>query len=148
MVAGDPVLAEGALVGNVTTVDSSVSFVTLITDHAFAVGAQILDQNTDDGVLAPSVGNPNQLLLQDLPSNATIPGGAQVVTSGFKNPSDTLDSLYPPGLPIGQVVKNVNQNQLFNDNEVQVTPAADLRHFDSVQILTKPHAGAERAQVP
>ena len=143
----DPVLSEGALVGDVTTVDASVSFVTLLTDHVFAVGAQVLDQNTDDGVLAPSVGNPNQLLLQDLPGNAPILKGDQVVTSGFKSPTDSLDSLYPPGLPIG-TVSDANQNQLFNNNEVQVSPTADLRHFDSVQILTQPHPGTERAQVP
>ena len=146
--ANDPVLADGALVGDVTTVDPSVSFVTLITDHAYAVGAQILDQNSDDGILAPSVGNPNQLLLQDLPGNAQITPSDQVVTSGFKSPSDTLASLYPAGLPIGKVA-NVNfQNQLLNNNEVPVTPDADLRHFDSVQILTRPHAGNARAQVP
>ena len=146
--ANDPVLADGALVGDITTVDPSVSFVTLITDHAYAVGAQILDQNSDDGILAPSVGNPNQLLLQDLPGNAQITPNDQVVTSGFKSPSDTLASLYPAGLPIGKVA-NVNfQNQLLNNNEVPVTPDADLRHFDSVQILTRPHAGNARAQVP
>lgn len=143
----DPVLSEGALVGDVTTVDASVSFVTLLTDHAYAVGAQVLDQNTDDGVLAPSIGNPNQLLLQDLPGSAPILKGDQVVTSGFESPTNSLDSLYPPGLPIG-TVSNANQNQLFNNNEVQVSPTADLRHFDSVQILTQPHPGTERAQVP
>ena len=147
VVENDPVLSEGALVGDVTTVDASVSFVTLITDHDFAVGAQVLDQNTDDGILAPSVGNPNQLLLQDLPGNAQIIKGDQVVTSGFKSPSGTLQSLYPPGLPIG-TVSVVNPTQLFNNNEVPVTPTADLRHFDSVQILTQPHPGSERAQVP
>jgi rod shape-determining protein MreC len=143
----DPVLADGALVGDVTTVDPSVSWVTLITDHDYAVGAQIQDASSDDGILAPSVGNPNQLLLQDLPGNAQIVQNDQVVTSGFKDPSDSLSSLYPAGLPIGKVAA-VNQNQLLNSNEVPVTPDADLRHFDSVQILTKPHAGDERAQVP
>jgi len=149
VVAGDPVLADGALVGDITTVDPSVSFVTLITDNSFAVGAQIIDQNSDDGILAPSVGGPNQLLLQDLPSNANIQAGDQVVTSGFRSPSNSqLASLYPAGLPIGKI-PNVNfANQLLNNNEVPVTPDADLRHFDSVQILTKPHAGNERAQVP
>jgi rod shape-determining protein MreC len=146
--ANDPVLADGALVGDVTTVDSSVSFVTLITDHDYAVGAEIQDVNSDDGILAPSVGNPNQLLLQDLPGNAQIQAGDQVVTSGYRSPSNALlTSLYPAGLPIGKVT-SVSQSQLFNSNEVPVTPDADLRHFDSVQILTKPHAGDERAQVP
>ena len=41
-------------------------------------------------------------------------------------------------VPIG-TVGTVNPNQLFNNNEVPVSPTADLRHFDSVQILTRPH---------
>jgi rod shape-determining protein MreC len=142
----DPVLADGALVGNVTTVDASVSIVTLITDHSFAVAAQVLDQHGDDGVLAPSVGNPNQLLLQSLPGRAPISAGQQVVTSGFK--AGALTSLYPAGIPIGTVSPSFNPAQLFNNNEVPVSPTADLRHFDAVQILTRPHAPNVRAQVP
>jgi rod shape-determining protein MreC len=142
---GDPVLADGGLVGDVTTVDASVSIVTLITDASYAAAAQITDNAGDQGILAPSVGNPNQLLLQDLPGRAQIEQGDLVVTTGFK--SGSLTSLYPPGLPIG-TVGTVNPNQLFNNNEVPVSPTADLRHFDSVQILTRPHAANVRAQVP
>jgi len=68
-----------------------------------------------------------------------------VVTAGFK--SGSLTSLYPPGLPIG-TVGSVNQNQLYDNNEVPVSPTADLRHFSSVQVLTRPHAANVRAQVP
>jgi rod shape-determining protein MreC len=139
-----PVLADGALVGDVTTVDPSVSIVTEITDHSLAVSAQVLNQNGDDGILSPSVGNPNQLLLQDLPGTATITPGQQVVTTGFK--SGSLTSLYPAGIPIG-TVSSVG-NQLLNSNQVQVSPIAQVRHFDSVQILTRPHAGNVRAQLP
>jgi rod shape-determining protein MreC len=141
----DPVLADGALVGDVTTVDASVSIVTLITDHDYAVAAQVTNQAGDQGILAPSVGNPNQLLLQDLPGRAQITAGQQVVTAGFK--AGSLTSLYPPGLPIG-TVSDANPNQLYNNNQVQVAPTADLRHFSSVQILTRPHATNVRAQVP
>ena len=85
----DPVVADGALVGDVTTVDPSVSIVTLMTDHAFAVAAQVLNRAGDTGVLAPSVGNPNQLLLQDLPGTAQIAVGDKVVTSGLQGrPAD------------------------------------------------------------
>lgn len=141
----DPVVADGALVGDVTTVDPSVSVVTLLTDHAFAVAAQVLNRAGDTGVMSPSVGNPNQLLLQDLPGTAQIAVGDKVVTSGFK--AGSLTSLYPAGIPIG-TVSGANPTQLFNNNEVQVAPVADLRHFSSVQILTQPHAGNIRAQVP
>ena len=39
----DPVLADGGLVGDVTTVDASISIVTLITDASYAVAAQVTD---------------------------------------------------------------------------------------------------------
>ncbi len=141
----DPVVGDGALVGKVSVAAPTVSVVTLITDHAYAVAAQVQDQYGDTGLLVPAVGNPNQLLLQFLPPRAPISVGQQVVTAGFK--SGPLDSLYPPGLPIGQV-SSANQNDLINNGQVQVTPAADLRHLDAVQILTRPQAGSQRAQLP
>jgi rod shape-determining protein MreC len=125
----DPVLGDG----------------TLIADHSSAVTAQVQDQYGDTGVLLPAVGNPDQLLLQYLPRHSPIQVGQQVVTAGFK--SAALDSLFPAGIPIGQV-SGANQNTLLNSGQIQVTPAADLRHLPAVQILTAPHAGSVRAQVP
>jgi rod shape-determining protein MreC len=141
----DPVVGDGALVGKVSNVAPTVSIVTLITDHSYAVTAEVQDQFGDTGELYPAVGNPNQMLLQFLPPHAPISVGQQVVTAGFK--SGPLDSLYPAGIPIGQV-SNANQNDLLNNRQVQVTPAADLRHLDAVQILTRSHAGTQRAQLP
>lgn len=145
----DPVVWEGALIGKVSAVGGTYSEVTLITDHTFAAAAQVQDQHGDAGVLVPRVGNPNQLVLQDLPTiNPGQPGpqaGQQVVTLGFKN--GPLQDLYPAGIPIGQV-SDANQNNLYNNHQVVVSPAADLRHLYAVQILTKPNAGTARAQVP
>ncbi len=140
----DPVIGDGALVGRVSTVGPTFAIVTLITDHSSAVTAQVQDQYGDTGVLVPAVGNPYQLLLQYLPRHAPISVGQQVVTAGWK--SGGLDSLFPPGIPIGQV-SNASQNDLINNGQVQVDPAADLRHVDPVQILTRPHPGSQRAQV-
>lgn len=144
----DPVIGDGALVGKVSTVDPTVSIVQLLTDHTVNVAAQVQDKNGDTGLLVPAVGNPNELLLEDLPH--IVPGqpgpqvGQLVVTAGFK--SGPLNSLYPRGVPIGQI-SNASANNLINNNEVQVSPAADLRHLSVVQVLTSPHAGAVRAQV-
>ena len=140
----DPVTGYGALVGKVTTVDPTVSVVTLITDHTFGVAAEVLDSSGDTGILVPAVGNPNQLLLQDLPSHAPIQAGQQVVTAGFKDGS--LNSLYPAGIPIGQV-SNFNQNELLSNQQVPVTPQADLRHLSVVQVLTRLSNNTARAQV-
>jgi rod shape-determining protein MreC len=141
----DPVTGDGALVGEVSTVAANVSFVTLITDHSFAVTAQVNDGGSGDtGVLVPAVGDPNHLILQYLNRRAPISSGQQVVTAGFK--SGDLDSLFPAAIPIGQV-SDANQNTLLNAGTVQVDPAADLRHLDAVQILTDPQPGTQRAQV-
>jgi len=122
----DPVTGDGYLVGRVTTVDASVSLVTLVTDPSYAVTAQ--------------------MLLQNLPPHATVQTQDQVVTAGFRDPANPkLNSLYPPGLPIGQV-SNASQNELLNNQQVTVTPGANLRHLSVVQILTAPHAGTARAQ--
>lgn len=144
----DPVIGDGALVGKVTTVNGSSSVVTLITDHSYAVAAEVQNNKGDFGLLGPQVGNPNQLLLQDLPNHAAIAVGDQVVTAGFRDTANpSLQDLYPAGIPIG-TVSSASQNELLNSAQVQVAPAADMRHFGSVQILTRPHAGTERAQVP
>lgn len=142
----DPVIGDGALVGKVSTVAPNVSIVTLITDHSFAVSAEVQDNAGDTGVLVPAVGNPNQLLLQYLPPRAAITQGNLVVTAGTR--STALESLYPAGIPIGSV-SDANQNDLINNRQVKVTPAADLRHLDFVQILTQPQIGTRRvAQLP
>lgn len=144
---GDPVTGDGALVGEVTTVTGTSAVVTLITDHSISVGAEVLDGGNYQGLVSPAVGSPNQLLLQDIPGTAQIRAGDPVVTSGWRSPSGSFSSLYPAGIPIGSVT-SVNQSQLYNSNEVPVTPAADLHHLDAVQILTAPQAGNARAQVP
>jgi rod shape-determining protein MreC len=143
---GDPVIGDNSLVGDVTTVDPTVSIVTLITDHSFASAAQVEDQAGDSGLLVPAVGNPNQMLLQDLPEHASIQAGDQVVTAGFSY--GQLNSLYPPGIPIGQVASSFSQDELLNNGQVPVSLVSDLRHISVVQILTTPHAGTERAQLP
>ena len=141
---GDPVTGDGALVGQVTVVGPNFSIVTLITDHTQAEAAEVHDSGGDTGVLVPAVGNPNQLVLQYLQTNDPVQQGQIVSTVGFK--AGSLQDLYPAGIPIG-TVSSVG-TELANSGEVQVAPTADLRHLDVVQILTTPHAGQERAQLP
>ena len=147
----DPVTGDGALVGEVTEVSATASFVTLITDHTLSVTARVLDQNGDTGELVPAIGNPDELVLQYLqpPNPGQTQNGPQqgqlVVTAGFK--SGPLESYFPAGIPIGNVLP-VDENQLLNNGEIQVSPQADLRGVDVVQILTRPQPGTERAQVP
>ncbi len=141
----DPVIGDGGLVGRISLVGANFAIVTLITDHSMAVAAQVQDGAGDTGVLVPDVGNPNNLLLQSLPRTAQVQVGQQVVTTGFKD--GALQDLYPAGIPIG-TVSNASESDLIANGQVQVSPAVDLRHLDAVQVLTAPHAGTVRAQVP
>ena len=147
----DPVIADRGLVGEITEVSATASIVSLITDHTVSVTARVTDANGDTGELVPAVGSPNQLVLQYLqpPNPGQVQNGPQagqlVVTAGFK--SNSLESWFPANIPIGWVAQ-FNEDQLFNDGQIQVTPAANLRSFDVVQILTSPQPGTLRAQAP
>ena len=147
----DPVIAPLGLVGRVTSVEGSSSWVTLLTDPSFAVGAQVFTGSAAyPGVLQPQAGNPNALLLTGLnPQAQGITIGQQVVTSGFMDPSNpAVRSLYPQGIPIG-TVSDASQDQLANDQEIQVQPYVNVRNLSVVQILTKVNnASTERAQAP
>jgi rod shape-determining protein MreC len=147
----DPVVADGALVGEVSEVAANASVVSLITDHTVSVTARVTDANGDTGELVPAVGSPNQLVLEYLqaPNPGQVQNGPQegqlIVTAGFR--SNTLESYFPANIPIGWI-PSFDENQLLNNGQVPVTPAADLRHFDVVQVLTQAQPGTVRAQVP
>ena len=47
--------------------------------------------------------------------------------------ASTDDSLYPPGIPIGQVT-SINEESAYRS--VNVHPLADLHNLDVVQVLT------------
>lgn len=142
---GNPVIADGGLVGHVTFVASDSSFVTLITDPSSSVSVKVLNTAGDTGLLKPSVGDPLDLLVQLLPRHARIRSEDVVVSGGFR--TTRLESLYPPNIPIGRVT-TADPEELASDQQVHVAPIADLRHLDFVQILTGPSgADGERAQV-
>ena len=145
----DPVIGDGALVGKVSFVGPSYSIVSLITDHTVSVTAQVTDHNGDRGLLVSKVGDPNALVLQDLPQlSPGQPGpefNQQVLTAGFK--SGGLGSLYPRGILIG-TISNASSDALYNSQQVQVSPAADLRHLQAVQVLTRAHGSTVSAQLP
>lgn len=127
----DPVVDDEGLIGKVTDVAPGVALVSLITDSAVEVTAKIAATG-EVGILQPQVGEPGRLVMQYLPSNASISRGDMVVTAGTI--SNKGDSLYPKGIPIGQVT-SVNEQSAFKS--VNVSPVANLRNLDVVQVLTE-----------
>jgi rod shape-determining protein MreC len=130
----DPVVNAEGLVGKVAQAASDGSVVDLITDSEVGVSARINGTNAT-GVLQPKVGDPNDLVLQYLPPNTTATRGEYIVTSGTVSSPD--DSLYPPGIPIGQV-SSLDEESAYKS--VNVHPLANLHNLDVVQVLTYTHA--------
>ena len=126
----DPVINDEGLVGKVAQVASDGAQVTLITDSSVGVSARVGTSGAT-GIVQPKVGEPNDLLLQYLPANARANRGEYVLTSGTVSSPD--DSLYPPGIPIGQVT-SVNEESAYRS--VNVHPLANLHNLETVQVLT------------
>jgi len=125
----DPVINGEGLVGKVVQVASDGAQVDLITDSSVGVSARVGTSNAT-GIVQPKAGDPNDLLLQYLPANSQVNNGEYVVTSGTVSPDD---SLYPPGIVIGQVT-SVNEESAYRS--VNVHPTANLHNLDVVQVLT------------
>jgi rod shape-determining protein MreC len=126
----DPVINGEGLVGKVAQAASDGAQVSLITDSSVGVSARI-GTTRSTGIVQPKVGDPNTLLLQYLPANTQANPGEYVVTSGTVSSPD--DSLFPSGIPIGQVT-SVNEATAYKS--VNVHPLANLHNLDVVQVLT------------
>jgi len=133
---GQPVINEEALIGRVTEVIGSSAQVTLITDTTSKVTARAGRDQTFGIVQPASAGNPTDLVMTFAPPGADLKEGDRVVTRGTISTSGRLESLYPPGLPIGQISRIDNEGT--DTQEVHLKPFADLRRLDFVQILTRP----------
>jgi rod shape-determining protein MreC len=128
----DPVVAALGLAGKVTQTTPNTSQVTLITDSNSAVTARV-NPSGATGVVEPNVGNPNDLQLDYLERGTTIGKGQMVVTAGFS--TGNLGSIFPPGIPIGQITRaTVEEQQAYQ--RVHLEPFADLRDMSFVKVLT------------
>jgi rod shape-determining protein MreC len=139
-----PVIAAGGLMGKVTSATGGTSQVRLITDGQSGVSAQVFPAGVT-GVVRPEVGNPDELLLENVESGRRVTEGTLVITSGFT--SSRLESLFPRGIPIGRVTK-VDFDELETYQRVHVKPFADLRQLDIVQVLTRKGVATEAASLP
>ncbi|OGI39060.1 MAG: rod shape-determining protein MreC [Candidatus Muproteobacteria bacterium RBG_16_64_10] len=122
---GQPAIDAHGVLGQVTQVAADVSRITLITDPGHAIPALV--NRSGLRVLVFGTGDQNTLKVAHdmlkvpyLTASADIKPGDLLVTSG-------MGGTFPPGYPVGVVVKIVhNPNEAFLD--VHVRPAARLSH--------------------
>ena len=122
--AGQPVVDDAGIIGQVTRVFHFVSEITLITDKDQAVPVQIL--RTGQRSVVFGLGN-GQLELRYLPANADVQNGDTLVTSG-------LDGIFPRGLPVARVV-HIERDTSYSFARIYCAPMAGVENFGEVMVL-------------
>lgn len=129
----DPVISGDGLVGRIASAGSGSSQVMLLTNHTSAVSARVVPQGVQ-GLVRPEVGDPETLVLDFIDSSRKVGVGDTVVTAGWRA-QGLPPSLFPPSLPVGEVVKAPIDAQVAS-RQVHLRPYADIRSLDFVQVLT------------
>jgi rod shape-determining protein MreC len=129
----DAVVAPDGLAGRISATTKGTSQVTLITDSDSSVTARVLPEGAI-GVVEPEVGDPRDLQLNFVQRGEAIAENQTVVTAGFA--SGSLDSLFPPGIPIGRVTdSSLSEQQAYQ--RVHLRAFANLRDMQFVQALVE-----------
>jgi len=124
-----PVLTADGLVGRVSSVGLTRSQVVLIGDPSCHVSALVENAAQDTGILSAS--GPLESSFADLTylaSSADLKSGQQVITSG-------IGSVFPKGIPIGQIVDS-RQVEYGLYTEARVKLNANLGSLEEVWVLT------------
>jgi rod shape-determining protein MreC len=124
--AGQAVVDDSGVVGQVTRVFPWASEVTLVTDKEQAVPIQAVRSGLRGVTFG--IGYDGTLELRFMPVNADLQNGDLLVTSG-------IDGTYPAGLPVA-VVANIERNAAYAFARITCTPAAGVSSFGQVLIVS------------
>lgn len=94
--AGQVVMDEQGVIGQITRVYPWLSEVTLVTEKDHAVPVQI--QRNGVRTVVFGAGDASQLVIRYMPVSTDIQNGDLLVTSG-------IDGVYPQGIPVAKVIK-------------------------------------------
>ncbi|MDH4149187.1 MAG: rod shape-determining protein MreC [Betaproteobacteria bacterium] len=133
---GQPVGDHIGIIGQVTRVYAWLSEVTLITDKGHLV--PVLNLRTGLRAVLAGTGDDGRLELRFIPLTADFQTGDQLVTSG-------IDGVYPPGLPVAEVI-NVERNTAYLFANVTCKPLAGVNARAQVLVLGPLPAMTERPQ--
>jgi rod shape-determining protein MreC len=126
VVAGQPVIDAIGVIGQVTRVYPFLSEVTLITDKGHLV--PVLNLRNGLRSVLSGTGIDGMLELQFAPLDADLQKGDQLVTSG-------IDGVYPPGLPVAEVMLVDNtRTHLFA--RILCKPLAGVTNHTQVMLVS------------
>ena len=123
--AGQAVVDELGVVGQVTRAHPMVAEITLLTDKDHAIPVQVLRNGLR--AVAFGAGASGTLELRFMAANAEIQNGDQLVTSG-------IDGTYPPGLPVASVVR-IERDAAYAFARIVCQPAAGVERNRYLLVL-------------
>ena len=129
VVAGQIVMDETGVVGQVTRVYPWLSEVTLITDKDHAVPIQML--RTGLRAVVFGSGNISNLSLRYMPVSSDIQVDDVMVTSG-------IDGTYPPGLPVAKVLR-IDRDPAYPFAQILCAPLAGVDQQRQLMIISGLH---------
>ena len=127
--AGQVVMDETGIIGQVTRVFPWLSEVTLITDKDHAVPIQVL--RTGLRAVVFGSGDISNLTLRYMPISSDIQVGDELVTSG-------IDGTYPPGLPVAKV-SQIERDPAYPFARIVCTPLAGVDQQRQLMIISGLH---------
>ena len=126
ILAGQAVVDDKGVVGQITRVYPLQSEVTLLTDKDQAIPVQVVR----NGLRAVMFGTGDGMMeLRYLAANADVQAGDVVVTSG-------LDGLFLPGLAVARVVR-VDRDAAYTFARIVCEPSAGVEQRGQVLVLAK-----------
>lgn len=125
IVAGQPVIDNLGVVGQVTRVFPFSAEVTLITDKDQAVPVQVVRSGQRSVIFG--LGN-GQMELRYMPANADVQEGDVLVTSG-------IDGIYLAGFPVAKVIR-IERDSAYSFARIFCQPLAGVENFGEVMILS------------
>lgn len=134
--AGQVVMDDKGIIGQVTRIYPWLSEVTLITEKNHAVPVQVLRSGLRS--IAFGAGNTSQLSLRYMPVSADIQKGDVLVTSG-------IDGLYPPGIPVA-VVEKIERDPAYPFASIVCSPLGGVDKHRHLLVLSALPALPERTQ--
>ena len=124
--AGEPVIDDIGVIGQVTRVYPLMSEVTLLSDKDQAIPLQVLRNGLRGIAYGGAEGG--MLDLRYMPANADIKNGDVLVTSG-------IDGTYPPGLPVATVVR-IERDATYAFAKITLAPIAGTDRYRQVLVLS------------
>jgi rod shape-determining protein MreC len=133
---GMPVIDGSGVVGQLTSVGTFTSEVTLVTEKDQAVPVMLVRNGLR--AIAVGSGKDGAIDVPFMPSSADIRNGDMFVTSG-------IDGTYPPGLLVAQVT-SVSRSTNYVFARIAAQPAAGVENHRFVLVLPLPAPGPPRPE--